>query len=50
MYDIGQISGYVNDECQWTYSVWDGAQWVDVGPDRNEAANVALSLSERIAS
>lgn len=42
------ISGYVNDDCIWTYSVYDGnhQEWRDVSVNRYEAEQFALHLPE----
>jgi hypothetical protein len=42
------ISGYVNDDCIWTYSVYDGnrREWRDVSVDRSEAVQYAAGLPE----
>jgi transposase-like protein len=42
------ISGYVNDDCIWTYSVYDGnrREWRDVSVNRHEAEQYAAHLPE----
>ena len=42
------ISGYVNDDCIWTYSVYDGnhREWRDVSVNRHEAEQFAAHLPE----
>lgn len=40
----GVISGYVDADCQWTYSVWNGTEWVDVGRDRADALKAATRI------
>ncbi|WP_291414306.1 hypothetical protein [Actinophytocola sp.] len=44
----GTLSGYVNDDCRWTYSVFDAntGEWRDVGDQRHEALQFAASLPE----
>lgn len=44
----GAISGYVNDDCQWTYSVYDSnrQEWLDVSERRDEAQRYAARLPE----
>jgi hypothetical protein len=42
------ISGYVNDDCIWTYSVYDRnrQEWRDVSVNRSEAVQYAAHLPE----
>lgn len=42
----GAISGYVNDDCRWTYAVYDSNQhqWRDVSGYRHEAEQYAAHL------
>jgi len=42
------ISGYVDDDCRWTYSVYDvnRREWRDVGVHRQEAEQYAALLPE----
>ena len=42
------ISGYVNDDCIWTYSVYDEnrREWRDVSVNRFEAEQYAARLPE----
>ncbi|GAB1509354.1 hypothetical protein [Actinophytocola sp. KF-1] len=42
------ISGYVNDDCIWTYSVYDqnSRAWLDVSQNRHEAEQYAAHLPE----
>ena len=44
----GAISGYVNDDCIWTYSVYDRdrGEWRDVSVNRHEAEQYAAHLPE----
>lgn len=44
----GAISGYVNDDCIWTYSVYDRnhQEWRDVSVNRSEAEQFAARLPE----
>jgi len=44
----GTISGYVDDDCRWTYSVWDAnmREWRDVGGSRMAAEQYAARLPE----
>jgi hypothetical protein len=42
------LSGYVNDDCIWTYSVYDATrrEWQDVSANRHEAEQYAARLPE----
>jgi len=42
----GTISGYVDDDCRWIYSVWDANQrdWQDVGGSRMDAEQYAARI------
>jgi hypothetical protein len=42
------LSGYVNDDCIWTYSVYDATrrEWQDVSVNRHEAEQYAARLPE----
>lgn len=42
------ISGFVNDDFRWTYSVYDANQrdWLDVGTSHDEAEMYAARLPE----
>ncbi|GAB3448333.1 hypothetical protein GCM10027436_41310 [Actinophytocola sediminis] len=42
----GVISGYVDADCQWIYSVWNGSEWVDVGRSRAAALEAAARIPQ----